>query len=215
MNKSILLAFIYLLNSPMVVASEKESHDGHDHKKKEHKEHKDDKKHDHENEKHDHENEKHDDLDHGKEGHSDEEDGHKGHDDHKDEGAHDDHSGHGESSKAVGKGKAIEVVDEKNGFKLSSEALKTLKLKLQNVDGDEFLIDKSTLVVSKELKGLYRFRAGFFKFHPVELKKEVNGKYLVKVPGVEFGDQIVINGTGLLRVADVYSTDTAEYGHSH
>ena len=198
MNKTILLAFIYILTLQMVIANENESHEGHDHKKKEHKEH--------------------DDHNHGKDGHAEDEDNHKGHDDHK-EDSHDDHAGHDDhdehSSKAVGKGKAIEVVDEKNGFKLSKEAIKTLKLKLQNVDGDEFLVSKSTLVVSKELKGLYRFRGGFFKFHPVELKKEVDGKYLVKVPGVEFGDQIVVNGTGLLRVTDVYSTDTAEYGHSH
>lgn len=211
MNKIILLAFIYILTSQVVIANEKESHEGHDHKKKEHKDHKD-------HNDHDHKKETHDDHDHGKEGHSKHEKNHKGHNDHK-EDSHDDHSGHDDhdehSSKAVGKGKAIEVVDEKNGFKLSKEAIKTLKLKLQNVDGDEFLIDKSTLVVSKELKGLYRFRGGFFKFHPVELKKEVDGKYLVKVPGVEFGDQIVVNGTGLLRVTDVYSTDTAEYGHSH
>ena len=138
------------------------------------------------------------------------------HDEHKEGTAHEEHGDHDEhGSKAVGKGKAIEVVDEKSGFKLSTEAIKTLKLKLRNVEGSEFLIEKSTLVVSKNLKGVYRFRNGFFKFHPVELKKEVGGKYLVKVPGVKFGDQIVISGNGLLRVADVYSTDTAEYGHSH
>lgn len=212
MNKYFLLTFIYLLCSQTVTASENESHEGHDHKKKEHKEHKGD-------ENHDHKKEKHDDHDHDKKAHSDEEKGHKGHDDLEDDGGHDDHSGHGghdeHGSKAVGKGKAIEVVDEKKGFKLSPEAIKTLKLKLQNVDSNEFLIEKSTLVVSKDLKGLYRFRGGYFKFYPVELKKEIDGKYLVKVPGVEFGDQIVVKGTGLLRVADVYSTDTAEYGHSH
>ena len=49
----------------------------------------------------------------------------------------------------------------------------------------------------------------------VKLLKEVNGKYLVKVKGVDFGDQIVTNGVGLLRVTDVYSTDKSEYGHSH
>lgn len=209
MNSYLLIIFTCLLSTQFLMADESDSHKGHDHKQKKHEEHKNDKN-------HDHKKDKHDDHDHGKEDHSEDEKDHKGHDDFNEEGAHDDHSGHDEhSSKAVGKGKAIEVVDEKNGFKLSPEAIKTLKLKLQNVDGDEFLIEKSTLVVSEELKGLYRFRGGFFKFHPVELKKEVNGKYLVKVPGVEFGDQIVINGTGLLRVADVYSTDTAEYGHSH
>ncbi len=142
---------------------------------------------------------------------------HTDHDDHKEEKGHADHGEHGEhgGGKAVGKGKAIEEVDENKGFKLSKEAIKTLKLKLQTVDGNEFSIDKTTLVSSKSTKGLYRFRGGFFKFMPVELLKESKGKYLVKVKGVDFGDQIVIDGVGLLRVTDVYSTDTSEYGHSH
>lgn len=142
--------------------------------------------------------------------HKDHDESEEGHGDHKEEG-HGDHGG----GKAIGKGKAVEEVDEVKGLKLSKEAIKTLKLKLLNVDGDEFTIEKTTLVTSRESKGVYRFRGGFFKLLPVETIKEVNGKYLVKVKGVDFGDQIVINGTGLLRIADVYSTDSAEYSHAH
>ena len=144
---------------------------------------------------------------------------HKGHDHSKQEEKHDDHDDHKGhdhgASKAIGKGKAIEVVDEKKGFKLSKEAIKTLKLRLQNVDGDEFEISKTTLVSSKSIKGVYRFRAGFFKLLNAKILKETKSGYKVKVAGVEFGDQIVINGVGLLRVTDVYSTDKSEYGHSH
>lgn len=165
------------------------SHKGHDHSKQE---------------------EKHGDHDDHK-GHN-----HSKHDDHDDHSKHSDHEGHDHgASKAIGKGKAIEVVDEKKGFKLSKEAIKTLKLKLQNVNGDEFEISKSTLVSSKSIKGVYRFRAGFFKLLSAKILKESKSGYKVKVAGVEFGDQIVINGVGLLRVTDVYSTDKSEYGHSH
>lgn len=154
---------------------------------------------------------------HSEDEHKDEDEEEHGHD-HGDETSHkeDEHGhGHGGGGKAVGEGKAIVEISEEKGFKLSKEAIKTLELKLLNVDSDEFLIEKTTLVTSKKLKGVYRFRGGFFKLLPVELKKEVDGKYLVKVKGVDFGDQIVINGVGLLRVADVYSTDKAEYSHSH
>ena len=149
----------------------------------------------------------HDHSSHKRHDHSKQEEKHDDHDDHK---GHD----HG-ASKAIGKGKAIEVVDEKKGFKLSKEAIKTLKLRLQNVDGDEFEISKTTLVSSKSIKGVYRFRAGFFKLLNAKILKETKFGYKVKVAGVEFGDQIVINGIGLLRVTDVYSTDKSEYGHSH
>lgn len=171
------------------------SHPGQDHSKQKEKHD------DHEGHDHSKENKKHDDLD-----------DHEGHDHSK----KDDHKGHDHgSSKAIGKGKAIEIVDEKKGFKLSKEAIKTLKLKIQNVDGDEFRIQKSTLVTSKNIKGVYRFRAGFFKLMNAKILKETKDGYKVKVIGVDFGDQIVINGVGLLRVTDVYSTDKSEYGHSH
>lgn len=165
---------------------------------------------------------------HGEKGH--EEHGEKGHDEHGEKGheKHDDigheehtekgHGGHGdheEGGKAVGKGKAIAAVDEMKGFKLSNEAIKTLKLKLKVVNGDEFEIAKSTLVASKDLRGVYRFRGGFFKLLKVKILKETKNGYKVKVAGVEFGDQIVTNGLGLLRISDVYSTDKSNYGHSH
>jgi len=214
MNKLCIIFLIFSLTINMVNAEEGDEHASHDHKKTKHS--KDD-GHEH-NKKQKHDEHKH------SEGHDNIESSsspvhveHTDHDDHKEEKGHADHGEHGEhgGGKAVGKGKAIEEVDENKGFKLSKEAIKTLKLKLQTVDGNEFSIDKTTLVSSKSTKGLYRFRGGFFKFMPVELLKESKGKYLVKVKGVDFGDQIVIDGVGLLRVTDVYSTDTSEYGHSH
>lgn len=194
-NIKIIFITLFLLNN-LVFAEDghdHSSHSGDDHSKQEkHDDHEDHKGHDHS---------RHDNIDE-----------HKGHDHEK----RDDHKGHDHgTSKAIGKGKAIEVVDEKKGFKLSKEAIKTLKLKLQNVDGDEFEISKSTLVSSKSIKGVYRFRAGFFKLLSAKILKETKSGYKVKVAGVEFGDQIVINGVGLLRVTDVYSTDKSEYGHSH
>lgn len=194
-NIKIIFLTLFLINNLAFAEDghDHSSHSGHDHSKQE--------KHD------DHEDHKED--DHSKHDNIDE---HKGHDHAKE----DDHKGHDHgASKAIGKGKAIEVVDEKKGFKLSKEAIKTLKIKLQNVDGDEFEISKSTLVSSKSIKGVYRFRAGFFKLLSAKILKETKTGYKVKVAGVEFGDQVVINGVGLLRVTDVYSTDKSEYGHSH
>ena len=177
-------------------ASESEkSHAGHDHKATEsHDEH----------EGHDHDSEpKHE--DHGD---------HSDHDDHGDDDDHSGHEGHG-GSKAIGKNKAIVEVDEAKGFKLSPEAIQSLKLQLSPVNGSKFEIKKSTLVSSKSVKGIYRFRGGFFKLVPVKIISEKNGRYSIEAADITFGDQIVVNGLGLLRVADVYSTDKSEYGHSH
>lgn len=190
-NIKIITMTIFLISNLVFAEGDHDhsSHKGHDHSKQE---------------------EKHDDHNDHK-GHD-----HSKHEDHDDHSKHSDHEGHDHgASKAIGKGKAIEVVDEKKGFKLSKEAIKTLKLRLQNVDGDEFEINKATLVSSKSIKGVYRFRAGFFKLLKAKILIKTKSGYKVKVAGVEFGDQIVINGVGLLRVTDVYSTDKSEYGHSH
>lgn len=159
--------------------------DKHDHGAEEKHEHEAEEKHDHEEEG-DHEN-------HGE-----------------DEGHHD-HGG----GKAIGKNKAIVEVDENKGFKLSPEAIGTLKLKLMSIEAAEFKITKESLVVSKNQIGLYRFRDGFFKLVKVKIVKELNHKYLVKIDSFKFADQFVTKGIGLLRVSDVYSTDLSEYGHSH
>lgn len=144
-------------------------------------------------------------------------DKHKDHDvhtEHNDHKEHDDHEGHG-GGKAVGEGKAIEVVDETKGFKLSDEATSSLKIKLETVSGSEFEIKKSTLVASKSLRGVYRYREGFFKFLEVKIKKEIGDSYVISVEGMKFGDQIVVDGLSLVRVSDIYSTDKSEYGHGH
>lgn len=157
-----------------------------------------------------HENIDHKDHDHKEAGHAEEEAGHKEHQDHKD------HDGHeGEGGKAVGKGKAIIEINDKYGFKLSPEAIKTLSLKLDTVNGEEFEIKKETLVTSKAISGIYRFKNGFFKLLPAEIKKETKDGYLVFVKNIVFGDQIVTNGVGLLKVADVYASDKSNYGHAH
>ena len=149
-----------------------------------------------------------------KEDHNHREEHHEEHHDEHDE--HEDHEGHEHGgAKAIGDGKAIELVDENKGFKLSKEAVKTLEIKLESINSGEFEIEKEVLVTSKNLKGIYRYRDGYFKFLTVESIKEIKGKYLIYIKDFKRGDQIVTNGIGLLRVADVYSTDKSEYGHSH
>ena len=191
MNKIKTLIFFGIITNSITYAEKGDDHSGHDHRSIKEV----DKSNGHKDRSHD---------DHKADEHGDSNNG----DEHKE---HDEHGG----GKSIGRGKAIEAVDEIRGFKLSKEAIKTLNLKLQTIASDEFLIGKGTLVVSKSNKGIYRFRGGFFKFLPVSSIKKLKGKYLVKVKGVGFGDQVVTDGVGLLQVTDVYSTDKSEYGHGH
>ncbi|MBC76166.1 MAG: hypothetical protein CME64_09135 [Halobacteriovoraceae bacterium] len=195
-------------------ADEDKSHKGHAHEDEE-KSHKGNA---HEDEEKSHKGHAHEDEEKSHKGnaHEDEEKSHKGHGEHKgdDHAGHDDHEGHG-SSKAIGKGKAIEEVDERKGFKMSKEAKETIGVKLRKFSYSPLNIPKDALVVSLEEKGIYRYRDGYFKMVKVKIEKESNKTFTVSVNALRDGDQIAIGGVGLLRVTDIYSTDTSEYGHSH
>tara|TARA_Y100000768_G_scaffold368297_1_gene332129 strand:- start:52 stop:843 length:792 start_codon:yes stop_codon:yes gene_type:complete len=214
----------------------KDSHKVHehdDHKKESHKGHNHD---DHNDD--DHKNESHEEHDHS--GHKDvghKKDSHKGHnhndhkeDDHKEESHkghdHDEHAGHSEegkeghehghgNSKSIGPGKAIEVVDETKGFVLSQEAIETLSLRSIQVNSNNIVIPKEALIVSLDKKGIYRQRDKYYKFLDVEIRSEGQDTYTIFSSDIKTKDLIVTEGVGLLRVADIYSTDTSEYGHSH
>lgn len=169
---------------------------------------------------HGHEEEKESHNGHGREeeSHGDHEEGEeKGHDDHaehKGHEGHEGHEGHG-SSKAIGEGKAIEEVDEEKGFEMSDEAKNTIGVKLKDFTQSPIIIPKEALVVSLDKRGIYRFRHNFFKMIPAKIEDETQSTFTVAVNDIKEGDQIAVGGVGLLRVTDIYSTDTSEYGHAH
>ncbi|EQC49270.1 hypothetical protein [Bacteriovorax sp. DB6_IX] len=155
---------------------------------------------------------KHDNLDGHDDHHEAHEEGHGG--DHQEGHDHDhDHGG----TKAIGQNKAIVEVDEKKGLKLSSSALKNLGIKLISIGGEVIVVDRDVMVKSKDHVGLYRFKDGFFKFFEGEVlhNDKKTKKIKLRVKGLKRGDQIVMKGVSLLRVADIYSTDKSEYGHAH
>lgn len=135
---------------------------------------------------------------------------HEQHDEHEEEG-HDDH----ESSKAIGLGKAIEEVSEAQGFRLSKDSLKVLDIGLMDVSGNRLKIKRDVLVVTRKDKGIYRFRDGFFKFLIASNIVSDGQDVSITVDDIKVGDQIATSKLDLIKVCDIYSTDSAEYGHSH
>lgn len=136
-----------------------------------------------------------------------------GHDEHKEEheGEHEEH----DSSKAIGEGKAIAEVSEQNGFKLSGESISFLNIKFKKVNGRRFLIKREALAVNRKEKGVYRYRDGFFKFlEATQIEHSKLGLY-VTVADIKAGDEVAVDHLDLIKVCDIYSTDTAEYGHGH
>ncbi|EQC46036.1 hypothetical protein [Bacteriovorax sp. Seq25_V] len=204
------IIFALIISFTSYAQNEEHKHD-HDQEKiqvkqKQAKEKKHDKHDDHNNHDDHDDNDEHD--DHDKKGAND---AHDDHDDHDKKGAHDDH----EHEDKTGKNKAIQDVSEEKGFKLSNEAISSLKIELKTVTSKNIEISKSSLVQTKDKEGVYIYRNGYFKFHLIEAKEAHENKINIKIKNFQFGDQIVIKGIELLRVSDVFSTDKANYGHSH
>lgn len=168
-----------------------------------------------ENKKEDHEkHDEHDDHDeHGED---------KDHDDHKDHNDADDKHGHGEKdshahedSKAVGAGKAITKVTEDGAIELSQKAVKTLGIESKKISSKLVEIPKDVIVSSKAFVGVYIKRGELFKLIPAAIKEKRENSFLVELSDFKALDEIIIKGVALLNIADVYSKDKSNYGHSH
>lgn len=143
--------------------------------------------------------------------HEHHDDHHKENNEHKDnhhDDHHDDHGhghGHGHGEERVGEGKAISAVDEHDGFKLSAEATKRLKIRTRPYMGSFVGLSDSSYVTVRKERALYRLRNGFYKLiDEHDFKAEFKD-----------GDEIVVSGVELLRISDIFSTDKSEYGHAH
>lgn len=120
----------------------------------------------------------------------------------------------------IGPGKAISAVSHDLGFSLSEKAKEALGIQYFKIEENSvsYFIPSSALVTYQEYQGVYRYREGWFKLLPLTSVRTSNPK-LINIRASESelksGDQIVVHGAGLLRVADLDAFGSAEAGHGH
>lgn len=152
--------------------------------------------------------EKHDDHDHGSE------EGEK-HDDHDEGGGHGGH-GHEEGNENIGPGKGIVSASEEEGFQISPEAEKNFDVKKVQVPASaQFEIPKTAIVTAGTEVNLYRYRDSHYKRVDFIFVSKSDKKAVIKSKDLKAGDQIVVEGTGLLRIAEIAAFGGAPEGHSH
>lgn len=103
-----------------------------------------------------------------------------------------------ESTGGVGPHNAVTAADAHDGITLSPAAIECIGFATAVYDGQ--LIPKAALIFYQDKVGIYRLRDGWFKLVPAD--------------DLRLGDQIVVQGTGLLRVAEL-DAFSGEVGHSH
>jgi hypothetical protein len=184
--------------SPKATAASKKE-DAHEHSEGE-------EDHGHEEEGHEHKK-----GEHAEEGHSHGEGEEHSHD----EEGHE-HGEEEEEGAKVGPDKGITEANEKEGFKLSPEALKNFDLSFLKLSGKgAWSVPASAVVHSGEEVNLFRRRNGFFKRIDFKQSSKTPSNLLVDSPELREGDEIVTSGLGFLRIAELAATGGIGHGHSH
>jgi hypothetical protein len=129
---------------------------------------------------------------------------------------HGDHDEHEEENPQVGEGKGITAASPEDGIKLSPQATKNFEIvtvKIQNLNS--ISLSKKAIVTAGEEVNIFRLRDGFYKrIDFITLKKE-SGQVVIKSKDLKQSDEIVVQGTGFLRIAEIAAFGGAPEGHSH
>lgn len=160
--------------------------------------------------------EKHEDKDHKEPAssakHSDHEGGDEKHG-HK-EGEEDEEEEEGAAS--VGPGKAITAASKQTGIQLSEKAVQTLGLKTTTIESQNIhRLSPKAVVSFQDEMGVYRLRSGWYKLIEIEISSKSAQEIVVKSAELKPGDQIVTEGVGLLRVAELEAFGGSGEGHGH
>lgn len=121
-----------------------------------------------------------------------------------------------EGSASVGPGKAIPQADKKQGFQLSLSAVQTLGIKFQTIQSQGIhRLPTQALVRFQDESGVYRFKEGWFKLIEIHPLSQSASEITVKTDEIQSGDQVVITGVPLLRVAELEAWGGSGDGHGH
>lgn len=142
-----------------------------------------------------------------------EHDDHKEYQDHKDEHDGDQHE---EENSKVGADKGILKADKNLGFILSPEAMKNFVIKTFTIQSSgPWNVPLKAKVISKDEVNLFRLRKGFIK--RIDFTNLSTDREFMKVQTSELtnGDQLIIDGVGFVRIAEITAFGGAAEGHSH
>ncbi|MEK2646329.1 hypothetical protein [Bdellovibrio sp. BCCA] len=121
-----------------------------------------------------------------------------------------------EENASVGPDKGIISFDEHDGFKLSSEAIKNFDLKTVALKGSNpWEVPANAVLYSGEEVNVYRLRDGFYKRIDFDLISKNGSQIKIKSKDLQTGDELVVQGVGFLRTAEIVASGGAPEGHSH
>lgn len=122
----------------------------------------------------------------------------------------------GDSGARTGPDKAVLEASAGQGLKLSDRALKRLGVRTERLSGrGPFRLPIEALVYSTEDVGVYRLRDGWYKHVDVAVSAKDKASVSVSSGELRAGDQVVVAGAALLRMAELDVLGGEEAGHGH
>lgn len=126
-----------------------------------------------------------------------------------------DKSGEEENSQ-VGPGKGIVSASKDEGIQISPQVEKNFEIQRVKVPNQiQIDLPKSAVVTAGTEVNLYRYREDHYKRIDFDLIAKSNGEVTVKSKDLKVGDEVVVQGAGLLRIAEIAAFGGAPEGHSH
>ena len=99
-------------------------------------------------------------------------------------------------------GKAVVAANEKEGFKLSEKAQRSLNLTFRKVNSSSLSVPTNALISFQDFLAIYRLRDGWFRL--VEVEPTIRGETATfSSKDLKSGDQMVVGNGGLLRVVEL------------
>lgn len=130
--------------------------------------------------------------------------------------AHEDHEHGNEERENIGPGKGIISASEEEGIQISPQAEKNFGIERQEViSSDPIEIPKSAVITTGMEINVYRYRKQHYQRIDIDIIKKSGQQVLIKSRHLKPGDEIVIRGMGLLRIAELAAFGGAPESHSH
>lgn len=127
---------------------------------------------------------------------------------------HADGEGEEEGSSSVGPEKGILAKSDK-GIQLAPEAVSTFDLKAVPFTNGSIKVSQQAIVQIKNEKSIFRLRDGWYKRVPIKIIRTAEDYATIESLDLKPGDQVVVQATGFLRMAEVAAEGGASHGHSH
>ena len=112
---------------------------------------------------------------------------------------------------STGENFAVRSASKEQGIKLSTKAKEAIKIKTTAL-GKDFTVPDSAIIHERDEIGVYVKRGDWFRYLEVDSDNSYSSTVKIESKKLKIGDQIVVSGLALLRLAEINAWSGGEGG---